>query len=166
METVKIKIEFDGWRCLSKKQQLEILQLSRSKFVNSNFSDNGLLVEAKEEYDAFHFCYLAIIQYRESLNNWDGYSVSKLSKKIILNFADRKRKLKFEYFKRLIKENSLDDAKFILAGNLYLYPDDTVEILSDVQREMNNTFRHMNDDELLKAYHIILMKAAERERKF
>jgi hypothetical protein len=166
METIKIKIEFDGWHCLSKKQCFDILQEARKVFVNANFSNNyGLLIETEKDDIVFPFCLTILDVYKDIFKNWDGYTISRLSKKIILNFADRKRKLKFDYFKQLIKNNVLDEIKIILAGNLYIYPDEAIDILTSVQQTLNNTFRQMTDEELLKAYNLVLMKASERERK-
>lgn len=167
MLSVKIKVEFDGWKLLSKKQIKEILQQARQKFINANFSGNhGLLLESKNEMEVFDFCLKILEQYKEIFYNWNGYKISKISQKIILNYADKKRKLNRTYFEKLIRENSLEDIKLIIAGSLYLDPDTAIDILMKVQRELNNTFRQMDDEELNKAYQLLLMNAAEFDRNF
>jgi hypothetical protein len=168
----KIKIEFDGWHCLSREQMNEILVKARGKFSNANFFEGrGLLIEDnnttemfKTEVAILSFCLEIINTYRSTIRNWDGYNFSKISKKVLLNFADKKRKLTFEYFKRLVKDSELDDIKIVLAGILHLDPDTVLEILMMTQRMMNNNYKFMNDDELQKSYRMILMEAAGNEK--
>lgn len=160
----KIKITFDGWHCFSHDQMNEILRQAREKFSNANFFEgHGLLIEADNEIEILAFCIKVIETYKSSVRNWDGYHFSKISKRVLLNFADKKRKLSFEYFKRLVKDSELDDIKIVLAGILYSDPDTILEILMMIQRTMNNNYRFMNDDELQKSYRLILMEAAGNE---
>lgn len=164
-ETLKVKIEFDGWHCLSKKQKKFILGKARESFINANFANHqGLLIEHNVEAEVLMFPVMVMERLGDIFGNWDGYKITKVSVKTLLNFADRKRKLKLDYFKRLIKENDLQEVKVLLAGNLYLTTDDVVEILMNIQREMNNTFRQMSEEELDYSYRLLLMYAAQKER--
>jgi hypothetical protein len=158
--SVKIKLEFDGWHCFSRDQMNEILSKARSKFSNANFFEgHGLLIETTNELKILEFCLEIIETYKFTIKNWDGYHFSKISKRVLLSFADKKRKLTFEYFKRLIKDSELDDIKIVLAGILYLEPDKVLEILMNTQRLINNHYRFMNDDELQKSYRLILKES-------
>ncbi len=127
----KLKLEFDGWHCLSKKDSKNLLEFARTKFKNANFIDNcGLLVETNDELEAFKFCLDVILKYRGCFGSWDGYTVRKISRRIVYNFQDKKRKLTFEYFKKLVTTNKFDDVKVVLAGILYLTPDEVKHILN------------------------------------
>jgi hypothetical protein len=160
MNSTKIRVEFDGWRYLTREQTEEILADARRNFVNANFFESrGLLIEARDELTVLSFCHEIIKIYQSTFGTWDGFNFSRLSTKIVLQFADKKRKLDFGYFRKLIKDSSLEDIKVVLAGILYLTPDDVLEILMKMQKTIQVNFKEMNDDELQKSYKMILMAA-------
>jgi hypothetical protein len=163
----KIKLEFEGWHCFSKKQTKVILDIARLKFKNANFIDNsGLLVEADDELDALKFCLETIVENRKFLGSWDGYTLRKISKRIVFNYQDKKRKLSFDYFKKLVIENKLDDVKVVLAGILYLDPDETKNLLNTIERDLNKLFSNMDESCLKIAYNLLIKYASTSERTF
>jgi len=163
----KLKLEFDGWHCLSKKQQNEILEIARRNFKNANFNEkNGLLIEDDNELNIHKFSVDIINSFEKTLNNWDGYTIRKVSKKLLFNYADRKRKLQFEFFKKLVVENNLKDSKIILAGILYLEPNEIKDILMDIQREYGMLFSDMKEEELMEAYKTILIYASANKKPY
>jgi len=163
----KLKLEFEGWHCISKKETKKILENARSRFINANFIDNcGLLIETIDEINVLFFCLEVIKEYQFLLGSWDGYSIKKISKRIVYNYQDKKRKLSFEYFKKLITENSFEDIKVVLAGILYLYPDEAKTILGTIERDLNKLFVEMNDEMLKTAYGLLIKYASCSIRKF
>jgi hypothetical protein len=163
----KLKLEFEGWHCLPKKETKTILSIARAQFRNANFVDNnGLLVETDNELDAFRFCLYVISTYQKLFGSWDGYIVRKVSRRIIFNYQDKKRKLSFEYFKKLVIENKFDDIKIVLAGILYLDPDEVKVALSTIERDIVKLFSEMNDEELKIAYNTLVKFASISIRKF
>jgi len=160
-------LEFDGWHCLSKKQNKEILNIARERFVNANFIDKiGLVVEDHDESRIHDFCLETLDKYKKYFRNWDGYNIKKISKRILYNYADKKRKLKLGYFKKLVKNNKLKDIQIILAGTLYLDINDIKDILMSIESEFDKSFDMMRDRELEEAYRILLMYSSSRVRKF
>jgi len=165
-DTKKVRIDFDGWHCLSRKQKREILAIARNNFVNANFcEDSGLLIEDIDQYKIHKFCLDILESFKITLSNWDGYKISKLSKRVFFSYADKKRKLTFEYFKTLIKED-LQKSKIIFAGILYLDPEDVMNVLTDSEREANKLLIYMNDEELDKVYKILILYASSKVRSF
>lgn len=163
----KLKLEFEGWHCLSKKEMKVLLNIARAQFRNANFVDNnGLLVETIDELEAFKFCLETISRYKKFLGSWDGYIVRKISKRIIFNYQDKKRKLSFDYFKKLVTENKLDDIKIVLAGILYLDPDEVKVMLSTIERDLSKLFSEMKDENLKVSYNQLIKFASVSVRKF
>lgn len=163
----KLKLEFEGWHCLPKKETKVLLNIARAQFRNANFVDNnGLLIETDNELEAFRFCLEAIASYSNLLGSWDGYIVRKISKRIIFNYQDKKRKLSFEYFKKLVTENKFDDIKIVLAGILYLDPDEVRVMLSTIERDLSKLFNEMNDEQLKTSYNLLIKFAGASIRKF
>lgn len=163
----KIKLDFEGWHCIPKKETKILLGLARAQFSNANFIDNsGILVETNDEIEAFKFCLLIIEKYRNYLGSWDGYSIRKISKRIVYNYQDKKRKLPFEYFKRLVTQNTFEDIKIVLAGNLYLDPDETKITLSTIERDIGKLFSEMSDEQLKIAYSLLIKFSSTSARKF
>ena len=166
VETKKVCVEFDGWHCLSRKQRKEILAIARENFVNANFcNDKGMILEDSDNYKIHKYCLDIIESFKTTFRNWDGYKISSLSKRTTFNYNDRKRKLNFEYFKILINEE-LQNSKLVLAGILYLDPEETLTLLTDFQREHNKLFKDMNEDELDKAYKMLILYASSKIRNF
>jgi len=152
---------------LSRKQNKEILNEARSRFINANFIDkNGLVVEDLYEARIHDFCLEILEKYKHVFRNWDGYNIKKISKRILFNYADKKRKLELNYFKKLVRNNKLRDIQFVLAGTLYLEINDIKDALMSIESEFNKTFDIMNERELEEAYRIILMYSSSRVRKF
>ena len=163
----KLKIELEGWHCLPKKETKNILEIARSQFNNANFIDNsGLLVETEDEITAFKFCIDIIQKYKNFLGSWDGYIVRKISKRIVYNYQDKKRKLSFEYFKKLVIESKFDDIKIVLAGILYLDPDETKVILSTIERDLSKLYHEMDEAQLKIAYNLLIKYASTSIRNF
>lgn len=163
----KLKLEFEGWHCLPKKETKTILSIARAQFSNANFVDNnGLLIETEDELSGFSFCLDLIKTYQKFLGSWDGYIIRKVSKRIIFNYQDKKRKLSFEYFKKLVTENKFDDIKIVLAGILYLEPDEVKVVLSTIERDFAKLFNEMNDEQLKKSYNSLIKFASASVRKF
>lgn len=152
---------------MSKKQNKEILNKAREKFRNVNFSDNsGLLIEAEDEINVFRFCLEICEEYKATFGSWNGYEIKKMSQRIFFNYADRKRKLKFDYFKKIVQENNISDIKLVLAGILYLEPDEVLDLLITTEKKFGNSFKKMLEDEIKDAYNILIMYASSKERKF
>jgi len=163
----KLKLEFDGWHCLPKRETKVILNIARAQFINANFVDNnGLLIEASSELEAFKFCLNIINKYEKLLGSWDGYLIRKISKRIIYNYQDKKRKLTFDYFKKLVIENKIDDVKIVLAGILYLRPDEVKIVLSNIERDISILFSEMNETQLKSSYNSLIKYASTSIRKF
>jgi len=164
---VKIKIEFEGWHCVPKKEAKAILSMARAQFSNANFiDDSGLLVETENQLEAFKFCLDTIEKYKNIFNAWDGYSVRKISKRIVNNYQDKKRKLSLDYFKRLVLENKFDDIRVVLAGILYLDPNEAKVMLSTIERDLGKIFTEMNESEIKIAYNLLTKYASTVVRKF
>lgn len=163
----KLKLELEGWHCLPKKETRNILDTARIRFSNANFIDNsGLLVEAQNELDVLSFCLEILNKYKNLLGSWDGYSIRRISKRIVYNYQDKKRKLSFEYFKKLLTENKFDDVKIVIAGILYLDPDETKIILNSIERDLCKLFIEMKDEQLKIAYNLLIKQASNSVRKF
>lgn len=163
----KVKLEFEGWHCLPKKERKTLLNIARAQFVNANFVDNnGLLVETENELEAFCFCLETMRKYSVFLGAWDGYSVRKVSKRIIYNYQDKKRKLAYDYFKKLVTENKFEDIKVVLAGTLYLDPDEVKVLLSTIERDISKLFNEMDEDQLKSSYNTLIKYAGASVRKF
>ena len=163
----KIKLVFDGWHCLTKRQTKQILKKARNIFINANFIDNiGLLIEHDNESIIIDFCLDVLDNYKNSFGSWNGYEIKRLSRKIIYNYADRKRKLSFEYFNKLIKENEFKDAKLIIAGKLYLEFDDINNFFISIDKNFEYNIDNINDKNLQDIYRLLIMFAASKERKF
>jgi hypothetical protein len=163
----KLKLEFEGWHCLSKKDAKDLLSIARSHFSNANFIDNsGLLIETDDELEGFRFCLDVIEKHKQKLGSWNGYSVRKISKRIIYNYQDKKRKLSFEYFRKLVTENRFDDIKIVLAGILYLDPDEIRVILSTIERDIKVLFSDMDEEMLKVSYNLLIKYASSTVRKF
>jgi hypothetical protein len=163
----KLKLEFEGWHCLPKNETKVILDMARMRFVNANFIDNcGLLVETTDELKAFSFCLEIIAQYINILGSWNGYTVRKISRRIVFNYQDKKRKLSFEYFKKLITESRFEDATIILAGKLYLDPNETKMMLKTIERDLGKFLVEMKDNQLKIAYNLLIKYASTSVRKF
>ena len=162
---VKLKIEFDGWRLLSKQQQNEILKIARNNFQNANFFENGLLIEDFDQMKILKFCSDIINSFKKTFNNWDGFKIQKMSTKISLNYNDRKRKLNFDYFKKLVLEHDLNESKLIIAGLLYMEPEVIKNKLIDLEYETGCLFRMMNDSQIKKTYNSLLFYSAYVGRK-
>lgn len=163
----KLKLEFEGWHCLPKKETKTILSMARAQFRNANFVDNnGLLIETDNELDAFRFCLNTIVSHQKLFGSWDGYTIRKVSKRIIFNYQDKKRKLSFEHFKKLVTENKFDDIKIVLAGILYLDPDEVKVVLSTIERDLAKLFTEMNEDQLKTSYNSLIKFASASVRKF
>jgi len=157
----KIKIEFEGWHCIPKREEKKILIEARQRFKNANFIDNcGILVETVQPDKALLFCLEILERYKNCINAWDGYTIKKVSKRAIYNYQDKKRKLLFSYFKKLIIENQFDDIKTVLAGILYLSPDEISFIISSIEKDLNKLMVLMNDEELKLAYNQLLKYAS------
>lgn len=166
-ELFKIKLVFDGWHCLSKRQTKEILKEARAVFVNANFMDNtGLLIENYDEVVVLKFCLRTLKQYKGTFNSWNGYEIKKISRKILFSYADRKRKLKFNYFKQLVRESKYTDIKLILAGTLYLEPKEVSDLLMSMEKDFEIPLYKMDDKALQDIYRLLLMYAASKERIF
>jgi hypothetical protein len=162
----KIKIEFDGWHVLSKQDNKDILDEARLCFKNANFIDNcGLIVEALQQDKVLLFCLEILEKYKDVFKSWDGYSIRKLSKRTLYNYQDKKRKLSFIFFKKLISENNFDDINLIIAGTLYLKTQRTKIILSTIERDLNKSLFEMNEKELEVAYNLLLKYSSTIERK-
>jgi hypothetical protein len=167
IKMVKLKLEFEGWHCLPKKETKIILDIARTRFINANFIDNnGLLVETEDELGVFSFCLETITKYINILGSWDGYTVRKISKRIIFNYQDKKRKLNFEYFKKLITESRFEDVVIVLAGKLFLTPDETKMMLKSIERDLGKFLVEMKDDQLKIAYNLLIKFASTSVRKF
>jgi hypothetical protein len=165
-DTIKVRVDFDGWHCLSRKQKKEILTIARNNFLNANFcEETGLLIEDTDHYKIHKFCIDILESFKISLGNWDGYKISKLSRRVFFNYADRKRKLNFEYFKILIKDD-LQKTKLILAGILYLDPEEVVTVLSDYERESNKLLNEMSEEQLDIGYRTLILFASSKSRSF
>jgi hypothetical protein len=163
----KLKLEFEGWHCLPKKETKVLLSLARAQFSNANFIDKcGILVETENELEGFKFCLETIEKYKQFLGSWDGYTVRKISKRIVFNYQDKKRKLSFEYFKKLVLENKFEDVKVVLAGTLYLDPDEVKVMLSTIERDLSKLFSEMNEDLLKTAYNLLIKYSSTTVRKF
>ena len=163
----KLKLEFEGWNCLPKKETKTLLSIARAQFRNANFVDNnGLLVDTEDELEAFKFCLETIERYKKLLGSWDGYIVRKISRRIIFNYQDKKRKLSFDYFKKLVTENKFDDIKIVLAGILYLDPDEVKVMLSTIERDLSRLFPEMNENNLKTSYNLLIKFASSSVRKF
>lgn len=163
----KIKIELEGWHCIPKKETKVILDIARFRFSNANFIDNcGLLVETENELDVLSFCLETIYNNKSYLGSWDGYTIRKISKRIVYNYQDKKRKLTFEYFKKLITENKFDDVKIVLAGILYLDPDETKVMLNTIERDLNRLLIEMKEEQLKIAYNLVIKYSSASVRKF
>lgn len=163
----KLKLEFEGWHCVSKKDAKTLLGIARAQFKNANFIDNsGLLIETDDELEGFRFCLETIEKYKKSLGSWDGYTVRKISRRVVYNYQDKKRKLTFEYFKKLVVDNKFEDVKVVLAGILYLSPDEVKVILGTIERDLSKLFAEM-DDKLLKiSYNLLIKYASATVRNF
>jgi hypothetical protein len=163
----KIKIEFDGWHCLSKRDAKTLLSVARAQFKNANFIDNsGLLIETENELEGFRFCLEIIKEYKNCFGSWDGYTVRKISKRIVYNYQDKKRKLTFEYFKKLVTTNKFEEIKVVLAGILYLSPDEIKIILGTIERDLSKLFTEMDDKFLKIAYSLLIKYASVNIRSF
>jgi hypothetical protein len=164
---VKLKLSFDGWHCLSKKQTQDVLKRARGIFHNANFVDGvGLLIEDSNEINIVKFCLEIISLYKIDFANWDGYEIKRISKKILINFADRKRKLSKEYFVKLIKENELHEVLTVIAGMLYLSPDEVSEVINTAENDFDKPYKMMEENELNDLYRILIMYASSKERSF
>ncbi|MDD5649661.1 MAG: hypothetical protein PHF86_04475 [Candidatus Nanoarchaeia archaeon] len=164
---MKLKLEFEGWHCLSNKDAKNILKTARLRFKNANFIDNsGLLVDTEDELDCFKFCLETISQYNKNLGSWDGYNIRKLSRRIVYNYQDKKRKLSFEYFKRLVTENKFEDIKVVLAGILYLTPEDVKVMLGTIERDLSKLFIEMDEQTLKISYNLLLKYSSSSIRNF
>ena len=161
----KIKVTFDGWHCFSRKQQKEILAIARSIFTNSNFCDLGLMIEDEDRYKIHKFCLDILESFKKTLNNWDGYKIVQLSTRTLISYSDKKRKLSLEYFKELVKED-FQKSKLVLAGILYLDPEEVLAFLKDYENEVNNLFQNMTDIELDQAYKNLILFASTKIRTF
>lgn len=163
---IKLKLTFDGWHCLSKRQTNDILKKARTVFRNANFIENrGLLIETDNETEVLKFSLLTLKVYNDTFRSWDGYELKRLSKKIFFNYDDRKRKLKLDYFKKITKEN-LNDTKLILAGILYLEPDEIKNLLLNAEKDFDCLLKDMEDEELEDVYRILIMYASSKDRNF
>lgn len=166
-KTVKLQLEFDGWHCLSRRQTKEILRKAREEFLNANFFKNiGLLIEDKNELAIQSFCLRILRDYSGSFANWNGYEIKKISRKLRFNYADRKRKLKLSYFQELVKENVIKDIKLVLAGILYLEPEEVKDLLISIVRDSGKSLKEMTDDEIKNVYNIVIMYASSKDRTF
>jgi len=164
---MKLKLEFEGWHCLPKKETRVLLDKARALFENANFVDNnGILIETNDELETFKFCLDIIKEYKIFLGSWDGYIVRKISKRIIFNYQDKKRKLTFESFKKFVIENKFDDIKVVFAGILYLDPDEVRIVLSTIERDLVCLFSEMNENQLKIAYNLLIKYAGSSIRKF
>ncbi len=164
---MKLSVEFDGWHILSKKERTEILELARKKFSNANFFITyGLIIEYSDEQVIFKFCLDILSAYKGSFGSWDGYTIKKLSRKIIYNYNDKKRKLKLDYFKKLARTSTINDMKIVLAGALYLTPDDIRTIIFEIERRLKKQLNDMSDKELDRAYQILLNYSSTLFRNF
>jgi len=154
---MKLSVEFDGWHVLSKKERTQILSLARKNFSNANFfATFGLIIEDNDEKHIFRFCLDILSAYKSSFNSWDGYTIKKLSKKILYNYNDKKRKLKLDQFKNVVRNSNHNDMRIVLAGTLYLTPDDVRTIIFEIERRLKKQLKEMNDKELDRAYQILL----------
>ena len=82
--TTKLKLEFEGWHCLPKKDTLVVLKLARQRFKNANFVDNnGLLIETDNQIDSMQFVLDVLDFYEKYFGAWDGFSIRKISRRII-----------------------------------------------------------------------------------
>jgi hypothetical protein len=166
IDTIKVRIDFDGWHCLSRKQRREILSIARNNFINANFcGEQGLIIEDRDDYRIHKFCLDILESFKITLSNWDGYKISKLSKRVFFNYADKKRKLTFEFFKSLIKED-LQKSKLVFAGILYLDPEEVMSVLTDSEREANKLLKDMNEEELDIVYKMLILFASSKVRSF
>jgi len=164
---MKLSVEFDGWHILSKKERNTILDLARENFSNANFfSTYGLIIEYYDEPAVFKFCLDILSAYKRSFGSWDGYTIKKLSRKIIYNYNDKRRKLQPDYFKKLAKTSTIDDMKIVLAGALYLAPDDIRTIIFEIERKLKKQLSEMGDKELNRAYQILLNYSSTLFRNF
>ena len=164
---MKLSVEFDGWHILSKKERTAILSLAREKFSNANFfATYGLIIEYDDESTIFKFCLDILSAYKISFGSWDGYTIKKLSRKIVYNYNDKKRKLKQDYFKKLARTSTINDMKIVLAGALYLTPDDIRTIIFEIERKLKKQLKEMSDKELDRAYQILLNYSSTLFRNF
>lgn len=162
----KLKVEFDGWHKLPKKTTQEILVNARKIFLNTNFFENsGLIIEHHNQSEIFTFCLKILETYQNLFKNWDGYVIRKVSKNILNNYADKKRKLKFEVFKKL-NYTYIDKTSILLAGVLYLEPSFVEDILLIIQDKLNRPLKLMTEDQLEKAYKLLLNYSSYELRKF
>jgi hypothetical protein len=111
------------------------------------------------------FCLEILEKYKDIFKSWDGYSIRKLSKRTLNNYQDKKRKLSFIFFKKLILENNFSDIILIIAGTLYLKVQRTKIILSTIERDLDKSLFEMNDKELEVAYNLLLKYVSAIERK-
>lgn len=163
--SVKIKVELDGWKNLSKKQQKEILDKARTLFLNVNFFENtGLIIETNNILKVFIFVDEIIERYKSVFKNWDGFLIRKVSKSVLNNYIDKKKNLKLEYFKDAIKNNNIETASILIAGPLYLEPDYIQDILFIVRE--GKEFKKMSECELEKCYKQLLNYTSYNLRKF
>jgi len=163
----KLKLELEGWHCFSKKETKVILSIARAQFSNANFIDNsGLLVEADDELEVLKFCLEMIERYKDTLGSWDGYTIRRISRRIVYNYQDKKRKLSFEYFKKLVTSNKFDDVRVVLAGILYLDPDEVKISLNVIERDLNRLFGEMDENSLRVAYNLLIKYASTSVRSF
>lgn len=139
---IKLKIEFDGWINLSRKQQKDILTIARNNFMNANFviDRTGLLIEDNNELNIHKFCLDIIEVFKDTFKALDGYVIKRMSQKHYINISNIKRILTIEYFTTLIQNNNIDDASIVLAGMLYLTPDDIKPILAE-NGEINDIYK-------------------------
>lgn len=164
---MKLSIEFDGWHCLSKKDRKNILVLARENFKNSNlFGQNALIIDDINELKILEFCLKILEEYKNVFGSWNGYTIKKISQRIIYNYQDKKRKLNLDYFKKLIKNSEYNDIRTVLAGTLYMGPDDIRTILYEVERKIKFPLKEMNDSDLEKAYNILLNYSSILVRRF
>ena len=90
----------------------------------------------------------------DSINEWTDDNFTVVSK------------LSFEYFRKLVTENKLEDIKIVLAGILYLEPDETKVVLSTIERDFSKLFIEMKEEQLKIAYNILIKHASLTIRKF
>lgn len=133
---IKLKLEFDGWINLSVRQQKEILNIARNNFKNANFviDRSGLLIEDEDELKIHKFCIDIVHSFTKTFKALDGYAIKKLSSKNYISINSIKRRLSLEQFKKIINDNaSLDEKCIVLAGILYVSPEEVKNILVDLK---------------------------------